>query len=340
MSATAWPVVLLVLSAAAVIGWPAGGVRARYRDLFRSGQPTTPDPTARPRYVRHVPRFRLPGPIRATGRRPSGGPPTRRDPSRPAGGSEEPDLLVPGGRDGSLRAAATLLADRGVPSGTATGTAGQVDDADRGSTRRWAVSPGRGVLLGAAVGATGGGLVAGPVAAVVAAAYAALGVRALLRRRATRSADRLWRHRLDQLGALAADLRAGLPAPVDRPERSAAELVGLDRIDRLTRSATRLADRTGAPLAELVERIEADLRAMDRGLAAAAAQAAGAQATAWLLAGLPLGGIALGYGIGVDPLRVLLHTPIGAGCVVAATVLQVVGLLWAERLGATPGRAV
>jgi tight adherence protein B len=93
-------------------------------------------------------------------------------------------------------------------------------------------------------------------------------------------------------------------------------------------------------LAELVERIEADLRATDRGLAAAAAQAAGARATAWLLAALPLGGIALGYGIGVDPLRVLLHTPIGAGCVVVATTLQGVGLLWAERLGAAPGRVV
>ena len=80
-------------------------------------------------------------------------------------------------------------------------------------------------------------------------------------------------------------------------------------------------------------------QAMDRGLAAAAAQAAGARATAWLLAALPLGGIALGYGIGVDPLGVLLHTPIGAGCAVGATALQVTGLLWAERLSATPGGA-
>ncbi len=100
----------------------------------------------------------------------------------------------------------------------------------------------------------------------------------------------------------------------------------------------RLADRTGAPLAELLERIEADARAADRGLAAAAAQAAGARATAWLLAALPIGGIGLGYAIGVDPVAVLLHTPVGGASAVGAVALQIGGLLWAERLGAGPGR--
>ncbi|WP_325049919.1 type II secretion system F family protein [Micromonospora radicis] len=109
-----------------------------------------------------------------------------------------------------------------------------------------------------------------------------------------------------------------------------------DRPGQLAQAAVRLADRTGAPLAELVERIEADARSADRALAAAAAQAAGARATAWLLAALPLGGVALGYGIGVDPLQVLLYTPIGGACAVAAIALQLVGLVWADRLGAPP----
>ncbi|PWR15185.1 hypothetical protein DKT69_12325 [Micromonospora sicca] len=117
----------------------------------------------------------------------------------------------------------------------------------------------------------------------------------------------------------------------DRPD-------GPARVAELARAAVRLADRTGAPLAELLERIEADARAADRGLAAAAAQAAGARATAWLLAALPLGGIGLGYAIGVDPVAVLLHTPVGGASAVAAVGLQVGGLLWAERLGAAPGR--
>ena len=209
-------------------------------------------------------------------------------------------------------------------------------------------------MLGGALG----GALAGPVGAVVLAAYAALAVRAFLRRQAGRRADQAHRRSLDLLCALAADLRAGLPVaaavdgrsaepgspPVDgsvprRPQLSSGEErgVGPGRITQLAQAAVRLADRTGAPLAELLERIEADARATDRGLASAAAQAAGARATAWLLAGLPLGGIGLGYAIGVDPVAVLLHTPVGGAGAIAAVVLQAGGLLWAERLG-SPSR--
>ncbi|MFE9955905.1 hypothetical protein [Micromonospora sp. NPDC005299] len=192
---------------------------------------------------------------------------------------------------------------------------------------------GRAALPAAAVvGAGAGALLGGPVSALVLAAYGTLAARAVVRRQAHRAAGLAHRRYLDQLGALAADLRAGLPAGGtigDGPRRTA----------RLARAAVRLADRTGAPLAELLERVEADARAADRGLAAAAAQAAGARATAWLLAALPLGGIGLGYAIGVDPVAVLLHTPVGGGSAVAAVALQIGGLLWAERLGAAPGRA-
>ncbi|MBY8871861.1 hypothetical protein K7640_08415 [Micromonospora sp. PLK6-60] len=220
-------------------------------------------------------------------------------------------------------------------------------------------------------GAVTGGIVAGPVAAVVTAGYGTLGARAWRRRHTVRHAERARRRRLDQLCALAADLRAGLPVSAaadgtglldsteDGPRsadfppapgaiatwneptggRPATPAAAPDRLHRLALAAVRLADRTGAPLAELVERIEADARATDRGLAGASAQAAGARATAWLLAALPVGGIGLGYGIGVDPVAVLLHTPLGGGCAVAAMVLQIVGLLWAERLGAVPGGA-
>ncbi|MEV4117782.1 hypothetical protein [Micromonospora sp. NPDC049645] len=190
------------------------------------------------------------------------------------------------------------------------------------------------------VGLVGGGVgavVGGPVAAVAVAGYGTLAVRAVLRWRVNRSAERSRRRGLDQLCGLAADLRAGLPVP-QAFESAAVEGDGSSRLRQLTSAAVRLADRTGAPLAELVERIEADARATDRGLAAAAAQAAGARATAWLLAALPVGGIGLGYGIGVNPVAVLLHSTVGGACAVVAVALQVVGLLWAERLGATPGR--
>lgn len=216
-------------------------------------------------------------------------------------------------------------------------------------------SPRRTLLLAASLGTGAGLLLAGPVAAVAVGAYGTLAARALLRRRTGRYAVRARQHQLDQLCGLAADLRAGLPVPVaaerltpgpPQPDgefsgdnaAAGAERGGAGRLDALARAAVRLADQTGAPLAELLERIEADARSSDRGLAAADAQAAGARATALLLAALPLGGIGLGYGIGVDPVAVLLHTPVGGACAVVAIALQVAGLFWAERLGATPGR--
>jgi tight adherence protein B len=110
------------------------------------------------------------------------------------------------------------------------------------------------------------------------------------------------------------------------------------RIAELSAAVWRLAERTGAPAADLVERIEADSRAADRATATAAAQSAGAQVTALLLAALPLGGIALGYGIGADPLHVLLHTGLGAACAIGAVLLQCAGLLWADRLVSGPPR--
>ncbi|MCO8273336.1 hypothetical protein M1L60_22335, partial [Actinoplanes sp. TRM 88003] len=130
---------------------------------------------------------------------------------------------------------------------------------------------------------------------------------------------------LDALAALAADLRAGLP-PAEARDGSG------DRLRRLTGSVWHLAERTGAPAADLVERIEADARATDRAGASASAQAAGAQATSMLLAALPLAGLGLGVLMGADPFHVLLRTPLGAACGVVAVGLQTAGLLWSERL--------
>ncbi|WP_442933523.1 type II secretion system F family protein [Micromonospora sp. CPCC 206060] len=197
----------------------------------------------------------------------------------------------------------------------------------------------RGVLLVALLAGLTGLLVAGPVAGFALAAYGALAARAGLRRVTIRETEQARRRQLDQLCALAADLRAGLPASA-LPTMPAGDPSAADRLTGLTHAAVRLAERTGAPLADLIERIEADARSTARGLAAAAAQAAGARATAWLLAALPAGGIALGYGIGVDPLRVLLHTPVGAACAIGAVVLQIAGLAWAERLSGAPARTV
>lgn len=192
--------------------------------------------------------------------------------------------------------------------------------------------PRRLIAGSSALAAVAGLLTGGPVAALVAGVYGGLAVRGVTRRIAARIAAADRARTLDDLGSLAADLRAGLPPAA----RAGVALTG--RIADLTAAVWRIAEQTGAPAADLVERIEADARAADRARTSAAAQAAGAQATAVLLAILPVGGIALGYAIGADPLRVLLHTPIGAVCAIAASFLQCAGLLWSERMTNGPAR--
>lgn len=199
--------------------------------------------------------------------------------------------------------------------------------------------PPRRTLTAAAVTAAAGGvaLLLGSIAAgAIVACYTVLGLRMRRRARADRQRGRLRADALDLLAAAAAELRAGAP--------SRTLLLPDEEIDRQVHAARRLADGTGAPLADLLERLEAQCRAADRADATATAQAAGTQLTAILLAGLPVGGIGLGYLIGVDPLAILLHTPLGVGCALAAVLLQTAGLAWAQRLakgaGApAPGRA-
>ncbi|MQA25341.1 MAG: hypothetical protein GEU94_07700 [Micromonosporaceae bacterium] len=192
----------------------------------------------------------------------------------------------------------------------------------------------------------------GPVAGIVIAAYAGLAVLVLLRRRAFRADRRALVAALDGIAGVAGDVRAGVnPAAslgaampmligASRGGDSAtvADLDGwLDATPRgqvLARfvAACRLAEQTGAPLADVLERLDGEVRSAERVRASASAHAATAHATAVLLAALPLAGVGLGHAIGTDPLAVLLHTPVGAACALAAVALQLVGLAWTARL--------
>ena len=186
------------------------------------------------------------------------------------------------------------------------------------------------LLAGSAVAVPGG-----PVAAGCLAAYAAATTALLVRRRAAARAARDWAAALDAVQALAGDLRAGVPGA----SALAAALPGLSGTDPSARAvadqvaaAMGVADLTGAPLADLLARVEDDARTRHRLREQARAQAAGAMATAWLLAALPLAGVALGYGLGADPLWTLLRTRLGAACAVGAVALQFAGLYWSARL--------
>ncbi|MEU1811010.1 hypothetical protein [Micromonospora aurantiaca (nom. illeg.)] len=300
MTGHLWPAVLLLAAAAVAVAWPVRAARARRLAVLGSDIPVA----------------------RVTGARPAS-PDLQR---RPLDSGPKASARPPGRGRERRRPGVGHQVRRW------TGVVPVPVTSSPASNPALPLPAGRVLPVAALCGAVTGALLGGPVAAVVLATYGVLAARAVLRRRTHRTAALAHRRDLDRLAAVAADLRAGLPVDGGVDD-------GPGRVARLARAAGRLADQTGAPLADLLERIEADARAADRGLAAAAAQAAGARATAWLLAALPLGGIGLGYGIGVDPVAVLLHTPVGAGSAVAAVVLQVGGLLWAERLGVTPGRA-
>jgi tight adherence protein B len=179
-------------------------------------------------------------------------------------------------------------------------------------------------------------MLAGPVGGAVVAVYVLVVASYGLRRSREVARTRARSRALDALAALAADLRAGLaPDGARAAVQPLVDSVPLVR-DRVA-AAWRVADVTGAPLADLLDRLEVDLRSLDRVRLAAAAHAAGTRATAGLLAVLPVAGIGVGYGMGADPLHVLLHTPAGAGCVAAAVLLQLAGLAWTGRLSRIGG---
>ncbi|MEN3582560.1 type II secretion system F family protein [Streptomyces sp. ZYX-F-203] len=88
----------------------------------------------------------------------------------------------------------------------------------------------------------------------------------------------------------------------------------------------------GAGLADGLDRLEAALRAERDQRIDLVSRSAGARATAVLLAGLPALGLLIGFALGADPLRVLLHTGPGLACLAAGGILEAVGLWWVARI--------
>lgn len=95
----------------------------------------------------------------------------------------------------------------------------------------------------------------------------------------------------------------------------------------------------GTSLAAGLERVAEALRAERDQREELRAQLAGPRATALMLAALPLCGLLLGTAMGVNPLHVLLHTPVGLGCLAAGVLLEGAGLAWVAALLRAAGRA-
>jgi len=113
--------------------------------------------------------------------------------------------------------------------------------------------------------------------------------------------------------------------------RVAAGRPGAYGLGRLA-AAWAVTELTGSGLAEGCERAAAWLRDEEALRREVAAELAGARSSARLLTVLPLFGLALGTGIGGDPVSFLLGTPYGLACLVGGTALVLTGLWWTERL--------
>lgn len=163
-----------------------------------------------------------------------------------------------------------------------------------------------------------------PALGVAGFGYAMVIRHMLTRLRTQRAAARRRVEALDRLTGIAADLRAGSVIPL---------FALADRdLDRYARAAWRSSNRTGAPLADLLDRLEAHQRRLWRIDDAAHAQTAGIRVTTLLLIALPPVALAVAEAVGIGALRVLLHTRLGLACTVGAFVLQLAGMAWAARI--------
>jgi Flp pilus assembly protein TadB len=115
------------------------------------------------------------------------------------------------------------------------------------------------------------------------------------------------------------------------PDRTAVDDAVARAVDRLE-AAYRISEALGAPLADLLDKVDADLREGRRLRQSLSSETAGVQATSAVLGALPLFGVGLGYAMNTDPLHQLLHTPAGAVCGILAVLLQCAGFLWTGRI--------
>jgi tight adherence protein B len=93
-----------------------------------------------------------------------------------------------------------------------------------------------------------------------------------------------------------------------------------------------IAEASGCPLADVLTRFAAQLEVEDDAEAARQTALAGPRATVSLLAWLPLMGLGLGVALGVDPVAILVGTPLGLAALAAGLVLTVAGRMWSARL--------
>lgn len=127
---------------------------------------------------------------------------------------------------------------------------------------------------------------------------------------------------------------AGLQSAIltnDRPDDRSRRPDLSEPAQRLVTS-WRLASRHGVSWAAVLDALVVDLAAREQATASLAAQAAGPRMSGYVLAALPVLGIALGAGMGADPAGVLLGPGVGGLLLVVGTALTCAGLVWTRRI--------
>ncbi len=191
---------------------------------------------------------------------------------------------------------------------------------------------------------------------LVALGAAAGAVQIWRRGRRRRALDRR-RAAVVELGeVLVGELRAGQPvvralergqeawpafAPVAGAARLGADVPGALRLLaaepgaeglREVAAAWQVSERSGAPLASALAQVVESARARQSTAGLVRAELASAQATARLVAALPVATLAMSSGIGADPWGFLFHHPAGVGCLAAGVALVLAGLWWIDRI--------
>lgn len=127
---------------------------------------------------------------------------------------------------------------------------------------------------------------------------------------------------------------AKLDADVPDALRALAALPGAEGLADLA-SAWQVSQRSGGTLAGALAQVVESARARQAAAHLVRSELASAQATARLVAVLPLGTLAMAAGVGAAPWSFLLRSTAGLVCLTAGLALIFAGLAWIDRIATT-----